>query len=192
MACGSRCIIGDRQLEVRDVPGDRPPCFVTCKEEVWIHFALLATSCLLVREFDIDGPRRVRSRSWIRWDRGRLEVTQKDASTAHDELGGTVAVSRSLSPAFLGPDYDPHRFVQVVEHTGLRILIDRYNHLAVLDRSGRLICIFFVTRAEVAAWLPDGTCWGPRRLIGREPPPGAAERIAAALLAAETGGGSSP
>jgi hypothetical protein len=184
-------LLGDRQLEVRDVPGDMPPLLVTTKEEVWIHFAMMGNSCLLVREFDIDGPRRVRSRSLIRWDQGRLQVTRQEAATLQEQQGGTVAVSRSLSPAFPGSGYDPQRFVQLADHDGLQILIDRYNHLAVLDRSGTLICMFFVTREEVAAWLPDGTCWGSRRLIGRVQQAGAAAHIAQVLLAAEKGEGSS-
>jgi hypothetical protein len=84
------------------------------------------------------------------------------------------------------------RFVQHVEHLSLCFLIDRYNHIAVLNRSGELIALFYVTREEVAAWLPDGTRLGPRRLIGGEPTPGAAERIAAALRSAESVGGKSP
>ena len=47
--------LNDQQVEVRDVPGDRPPVFVTPREDVWIHFASLGRSCLLVREFDHGG-----------------------------------------------------------------------------------------------------------------------------------------
>jgi hypothetical protein len=185
-------LLGDRQLEVRDVPGDRPPVFVTSQvEKIWIHFAMLARSCLLVRELDTSGPRRVRSRVLIRWDQGRLQTVYRAADAGEKELPGTVAVSRSLSPPLLGAGYDPQRFVQHVERDGLRILIDRYNHLVVLDRSGNLICMLYVNRDEVAAWLPDGTCWGSRRLTGREQADAAAERIAAVLCAAETGQGSS-
>ena len=184
-------LLGEHQLEVRNVPGDRPPVFVTSKEEVRIHFATLASSSLLVHEFDADEPRTVRAHCSIRWDHDRLEVAHNEAAKIQDEKGATIAVSRSLAPGSLGPGFDPQRFVQLAERTGLRILIDRYNHLAVLDRRENLICMFFVSRDQVAAWLPDGTCWGSRRLIGREPQAGAAERIAAVLLAAETGEGSS-
>ena len=41
--------------------------------------------------------------------------------------------------------------------------------------------MFYVNGNEVAAWLPDGTCWGSRRLIGGEPAADAAERIATVL-----------
>jgi hypothetical protein len=185
-------LLDDRRLEVRDVPGDRPPVLVTPREDVWIHFASLGRSCLLVREFDLSGPRRPLSFSLIRWDQGRLEVVHHDAVTQFQRLGGVVAESRSLPPGGSSPDYDRHRFVQSIEHDGPRVLIDRYNHLAVLGRSGELLCMFYVTQEEVAAWMPDGTWWGSRRLIGVEPTPGGAERIAAVLLSVEKGKGASP
>jgi hypothetical protein len=179
----------DRQFEVRDVPGDRPPVFVTPEEEVWVHFGSLGRSCLLVREFDWSGPRRPLSFCLIRWDQGRIEVVHDDAVILFQRLGGVVAESRSLPAGRTGLDYDPLRFVQCVEHGGLRILIDRYNHFAVLDRNEELLCMFYVSGTEVAGWLPDGTYLGSRRLIGGEPTAGAAERIAAVLRMAEQGRG---
>jgi hypothetical protein len=146
---------------------------------------------LLVREFDPAGPRQVRSTCLIRWDRGRLEVTFDDAASLLDQLGGPFAVSRSVATGNQGRGYDPDRFVQVVEGNGLRILIDRYNHLAIMDRVGALVCVFYVSGTEMAAWLPDGTMWGPRRLIGGEPAAGATERIAAAIARADVGEGRS-
>jgi hypothetical protein len=184
-------LLGDRLLEVRDVPGDRPPVFVTPHDNVWIHFASWGRSCLLVREFDLGGPRRPLSFCLIRWDQGRLDVVHHEAVELFQRLGGVVAESRSLSPGRSGLQYDLHRFVQSIELDRLRVLIDRYNHLAVLGPSGELICMFYVTEDEVAAWMPDGTCWGSRRLIGGDPTPGAAERIAAVLRSAEQGEGAS-
>jgi hypothetical protein len=182
-------LLDDRRLEVRDVPGGHPPSLVTLTENIWIHFATLGLSCLHIREFELGGPRRVRSACLIRWDRGRLEVAQAErhADELLENLGGTVAVSRSLSPQLMGRGHDQNRFVQVIEHQGARVLIDRYNHLAVLDRNQRLTCIFYVSGQEIAAWLPDGSRWGPRRLIGGEPTLDARERIAAALSRALPG-----
>src|SRR5262249_54152398 len=97
--------------------------------------------------------------------------------------------SRSLHPATLRPRCDPVRFIQFIEHGRLRILIDRYNHLAVLGRDDRLVAMFYLSGEEFAAWLPDGTRLGSSRLIGGEPSKAAAERIAAALRAAERGEG---
>jgi hypothetical protein len=178
---------GSYQLEVRDVPGDRPPALATSQEDGWVHFATLGRSCLLVREFEWTGPRSVRSSCLIRWDQTRLEVVYHDAHELLEKLGGCIAESRSLSPGDEAqtPGSVPGRFVQVVEYHPLRILIDRYNHIAVLREGKELICMFYVNRGEVAAWMPDGTCWGSRRLIGGESAPGAAVRIAAALRSAE-------
>jgi hypothetical protein len=174
----------DERLEVRDVPGDHPPLLVAPRESLWIHFATLGRSCLLVREFDLGGPRHARSSCLIRWDQGRLDVAFHEASMWQERLGGTVAVSRSVPTGNKGRGYDSDRFVQIVEHDGLRILIDRYNHIVVLGRGGELVCMFFVSGNEVSAWLPDGTLWGARRLISGESAPGASERIAAALVRA--------
>ena len=75
----------------------------------------------------------------------------------------------------------PQSFRSVDRASGARILIDRYNHIAVLAKGGDVNCMFYVNGNEVAAWLPDGTCWGSRRLIGGEPAADAAERIATVL-----------
>jgi hypothetical protein len=180
---------GPHQLQVRDVPGDRPPLLVTSGEDTWVHFATLGRSFLLVREFELTGPRRVRFSCLLRWDQPRLDVAYHDADALIERLGGVVAESRSLPPNGIAQTVDgaPPRFVQVIEHGALRILIDRYNHIAVLGSRNEPVCMFYVSRGEVAAWLADGTCWGSRRLIGGEAAPGAAARIAAALRAAESG-----
>jgi hypothetical protein len=180
-------LLGDRQLEVRDVPGDRPPVLVTPVETVWIHFVSWGRSCVLVRSFGLDGPRRPECFTLLRWDQGRLESETKNAVVLFQGLGGVVAESRSIERTTPGADYDPHRFAQYLESGGLRVLIDRYNQLAVLDRDGELVCMLYVSRDEAAAWLPDGTTWGSRRLIGGEPTPQGAERIAMVLEAAEKG-----
>jgi hypothetical protein len=183
--------LDERSMEVRDVPGGGPPVLVTREESLWIHFATLGRSCLCILEFELAGPRRARSSCLIRWDRGRLEVFDRDAEALLAQLGGPVAVSRSLSPAQPSQGPDPHRFVQFIEHKGVRVLIDRYNHLAVLDKNGDLTCMFYVSGNEIAASLPDGTRCGSRRHIGGEPTPGASERVAAALTRVLPGEGRS-
>ena len=184
--------LGGGRLEVRDVPGDQPPILVTPIEKVWIHFATLGRSCLLIREFDLSGPRRPQITWLVRWDEGQLSaVPIVGDSTILDSLGGVVAVSRSVPTGNHGLGYDPERFVQVIESRGMRILIDRYNYLVVLGRRGEPVCMMFVSFREFAAWLPDGTVFGDRRLIGGETTSSAGERIAAALKRAEEGGGNS-
>src|SRR5262249_54776447 len=140
------------------------------------------------------GPQHRRSTCVIRWDQGRLEFVHRAESDAVRPCPPEVfAASRSLPPGHPAhrPDPDPLRWVQFIEHGALQILIDRYNHLAVLERGGGLLCMFYVNRDEAAAWMPDGTCLGARRLIGGEATPGAAEKIARVLHAAETRGGGS-
>ena len=184
--------LDSRRLEVRDVPGDQPPLLVTparrCVDPFRDAGKVVSYWC---REFDLGGPRRARFSWLIRWDQGWLDLILHEADSLLDQLGGVVAVSRSVPAGNHGLGYDPDRFVQMIESRGLRILIDRYNHLVVLGRGGELVCMMFVSCREFAAWLPDGTMFGPRRLIGGEPTPGASERIAAALKRAEQGGGSS-
>src|SRR5262249_29493167 len=120
-----------------------------------------------------------------RWDRGRLEVEREQVYSAFSRLGGSVAQSRSLPPASEEVRESMRRFVQILEHGRLRILIDRYNHFVVFDSHGNLVCIFYVVRNEAAALLVDGTWWGSRRLIGRDTARGAAERFARTLIEAE-------
>jgi hypothetical protein len=184
--------INDQQIEVRDVPGDRPPVFVVARENVWYHFASLGRSCLLVSEFDLAGPRRPQSMCLIRWDRGRLEVDHQAPAQTFQELGGVIAESRSFPRLESDARYDHLRFQRVVEHATLRILIDQYNHLAVLDRDGELIGMFYVLGQEFAAWATDGTRLGSSRLIGCESTPHAAEQMARLLRFAEQGEGRGP
>lgn len=184
----ARCA-GQDQVEVRDVPGDRPALLVTPREYLWVHFASLGRSCLLVREFDQFGARRPHAHILIRWDQGRLEVDHADPVETFQRLGGVVAESRSLPPEKMPPRCDAERFVQVIAHGALTILIDQYNHVAVLSGDHRLIAMFFTAGREFAAWMPNGTRLGAGRLIGGEPSPAAAETIAAALCAAERGEG---
>ena len=185
-------LLDSQRLEVAYVPGDQPPLLVTSQEDVWIHFAALGRSRLLVRRVrSARAPGAPGFRGPIRWDQGWLNLTVREADSSLDLLGGVLAVSRSVSAGNLGLGYDSERFVHIIEHGGLRILIDRYNHLVILGGGGELVCVMFVSRNEFAGWLPDGTMFGPRRLIGGEPTRRASERIAAALLRAERGGGSS-
>jgi hypothetical protein len=181
--------LGPDQVEVRDVPGDRPPVLVTWREHLWVHFASLGRSCLLVRKFTRLGARGPHAHVLIRWDGERLEVDHDDPVQAFLQRGGVVAESRNLPLASSPWAWARWRFVRIVEHGGLRVLIDEFNHLAVQDQDGRSIVVFYVSGEEFAAWMPDGTCLGTSRLIGGEPSKAAAEHIAAALRAAERGKG---
>jgi hypothetical protein len=182
---------GGFQVEVRDVPGNHPPVFVTPRERLWIHSVTAGRSCVLVDELDPAHPQAPWSSCLIRWDTGRLELNRDDTAERFVQLGGPVAMPQSLPTANRGLGYDGRRFVQAVEHGGLRVLIDRYNHLAALGPNGELVCMFYINGEEVAAWMPDGTRWGSRRLVGGGPHLLGAERIATALWRAEWGEGRS-
>ncbi len=177
------------QVEVRDVPGDRPPLLLTPQERLRVHFASLGKSCLLVREFHPVGPRLPHGYALVRWDREQLEVDRDDPVRVCQQLGGVIADSRSLPPESLPSRYDRARFVQFVSHGRLRVLIDQYNHVAIFGPDDGLIAMFYMSGEDFAAWMPGGTKFGSSRLIGGGPSPDAARRIAAALRLAECGEG---
>ena len=181
--------VGRAQVYANDVPGDRPPVFVSCLEVLSLHLASLGRSCLLVREHLRVNESPLRH-ALIRWDRERLEVNRKDHPTqVFQQLGGVVAESGELPVQTSGWAWVRHRFGRQVKHGALRILLDGFNHVAVLGRDDRLIAMFFIGDEDFAAWMPDGTCLGTSRLIGGPPTKAAAERIAAALRSAERGEG---
>ncbi len=62
--------------------------------------------------------------------------------------------------------------------------MDRFSQVALFEHDGTLVCMFFAFRQQIAAWMPDGTCYGPVELLGRPATPGAAETIGEALHAA--------
>jgi hypothetical protein len=73
--------LDSRRLEIRNVPGDQPPLLISPHEDVWIHFATLGKSRLLVREFDLGGPRRAQFSWLVRWDQGWLELTLREGDS---------------------------------------------------------------------------------------------------------------
>src|SRR5262249_5791253 len=75
---------------------------------------------------------------------------------------------------------DPRRFVSVHEGSVV-VLVDRYSQILLLDRIWELVCMFFVFRSQLAAWMPDGTRYGPAALTGGPETANAAERIAGRL-----------
>jgi hypothetical protein len=78
---------------------------------------------------------------------------------------------------------DTQRFVAWAEKT-LIAGLDRFGQVALFDREGRLLCMFFVLNRQNAVWMPDGTCFGSGHLLGRSPTPGAAEIIGRTLFEA--------
>jgi hypothetical protein len=78
---------------------------------------------------------------------------------------------------------DASRWITAAE-AELTAVVDRYGQIALFDRDKKLAAMFFVWRKEVAAWLPDGTLFGPPRVTGSPISPDARRKIALALQAA--------
>jgi hypothetical protein len=80
---------------------------------------------------------------------------------------------------------DSRRFVDL-SIGPLRALVDCFGQMVLLDRGWNLLCMFFIFRSVVAAWMPDGTRYGPAWLTGGPETPGAAEKIARRLQQASS------
>jgi hypothetical protein len=108
----------------------------------------------------------------VRWDGPALDVkvTQGEkASFVRQELAQTslrmsgVKLTRQSLPPSVA--YDMRRFIGGTEST-LHVAVDAFGQVALFERTGALVCMFFVFRDQFAAWLPDGTRFGPGSLIG--------------------------
>ncbi len=129
----------------------------------------------------------------LEWERGSLTVER----ARHDLLAKVQA--RGCLPECATAtgvkdgvptvaQYDLKRFILGAE-SNLRVVADVFGQVALFDRQGQLICMFFAFRDQFAAWMPDGTRYGPAWRTGGPATPGALERIGQALNAACLRGG---
>jgi hypothetical protein len=130
----------------------------------------------------------------LRWDHGKLEATHKIGRVAFTHAGrksgaasadgaGIVVHAEHGRPPML--NLDAARFAKFAfAPCGLCFVTDVYGQLFVLTPDGACVAAFFVYRATVAAWLPDGTRYGPSSLTGGSTTPDALGRIGRALQAA--------
>lgn len=137
----------------------------------------------------------------LRWDAGKLEATHKIGRVAFTHAGrksgaasadgtGIVVHAEHGRPPML--NLDAARFAKFAfAPCGLCFVSDVYGQLFVLTPDGACVAAFFVYRATVAAWLPDGTRYGPSSLTGGSTTPDALGRIGRALQAAVKGGAGS-
>jgi hypothetical protein len=136
---------------------------------------------------------------FVRWDQGVLNRTYSPADGVMtpaayvERQRHTAQLSQGvrLTPGIFQPSrlaYDPKRFV-ASRFAGLGIVVDAFGQVIVLDRSQDVVCMFFTFRNQFAAWMPDGTRYGPASLTGGPETAGAADRIGQALLAATMKGG---
>ncbi|MCC6150186.1 MAG: hypothetical protein IT461_08045 [Planctomycetes bacterium] len=134
----------------------------------------------------------------LRWDHGKLEATHKIGRVAFTHAGrksgaasadghGIVVHAEHGRPPML--NLDAARFAKFAfAPCGLCFVSDVYGQLFVLTPDGACVAALFVYRATVAAWLPDGTRYGPSSLTGGSTTPDALGRIGRALQAAVKGG----
>jgi hypothetical protein len=130
----------------------------------------------------------------LRWDHGKLEATHKIGRVAFTHAGrksgaasadgaGIVVNAEHGRPPML--NLDAARFAKFAfAPCGLCFVSDNYGQLFVLTPDGACVAAFFVYRATVAAWLPDGTRYGPSSLTGGSTTPDALGRIGRALQGA--------
>ncbi|MBK8207615.1 MAG: hypothetical protein IPK87_12635 [Planctomycetes bacterium] len=134
----------------------------------------------------------------VRWDRDRLEICflqgKQDVNAFIQRRHDCAALNPRRVHARWGVagacSYDSKRFRQyAMSPGGLTLQTDIYGQLAVLGRDNSLVAMFFIYRGTVAAWLPDGTRYGPSAVTGGPTTPGALQRIGAALQLAVKGRG---
>jgi hypothetical protein len=120
-----------------------------------------------------------RKRHAFSWREGPLEHQfRRMVGGALGQVGMAVA-RRNLNHAQVRSD--PLRF-SAVASVDMEVLVDIAGQVIVRDfRRDRLVCMFLIRRHEFAAWMPDGTRFGPTDLIGGPATPDALNRLGAAL-----------
>jgi len=126
----------------------------------------------------------------LHWAEEALRITRigSDAlDTIYPALAGTL-LKRAFQRATTGEPpqpweqvwYDRKRFLSWAI-ARVAVTVDVFGEVAVYSLAQELVCMFFVFRDKFAAWMPDGTCFGPQASTGHAPTPLALERIGKAL-----------
>jgi hypothetical protein len=170
---------GERRLQVREVGGGPIPRLTTAvgKSHSMLGVALGASFLTVTVG---------KHAHLIRWKNNRLELSRNEEGDPGKLLAreyGDRNVTRFPAKGRPKTAMLWRRFVAGCTSYGLTVLVDVFGQIAVLDRDRRLICMFFVFRDQVAAWMPDGTRIGPVSILGGPPTAGGLERIGAALAA---------
>jgi hypothetical protein len=100
------------------------------------------------------------------------------------KLGGMSCTEHRMQVV---EDYDTKRWVRGLEGE-LQVVVDCFGHIAILDRMNELVCMLRVFRQQFAAWMPDGTRYGPPKFSGGPQTPLALEKIGQALRKASSSG----
>jgi hypothetical protein len=126
----------------------------------------------------------------VRWDRERLEIAFLQGQRDIAEFIKRKQDAASLNPLRVqvrpgvtaACKYDPARFERYgYSRTGLLFVTTNLGEIAVFGPGDALVAMFFVYRGTVAAWLPDGTRYGPAGITGGPTTPDALGKIGAAL-----------
>ncbi|MBX3473152.1 MAG: hypothetical protein KF754_02135 [Planctomycetes bacterium] len=129
----------------------------------------------------------------LRWDRDRLEISFLQGNQDIDAFQRRAREHAGLDPQHnrarhglrLNLKTDASRFAALAQsQTGVVFATDHLGQVSVFGRDGKLAAMLFVYRSTVAAWLPDGTRYGPSGVTGGPTSAGALQRIGAALKAA--------
>ena len=176
--------LNERQVEVRETTGAGHPVLVTVKGKSHSNTKVtLGRYGMLIHVG--------KHVSLIRWDRETLGVsTVPEGSTRseHDvvtwPLDRLATRSTPLPPLL---ESQTHRFVACAR-AELTAVVDVFGQVILFDKADRLIAMFLAFRSQVAAWMPDGTRFGPSqgpsKLIDGPATRNAAEIIGRALKAA--------
>jgi hypothetical protein len=126
----------------------------------------------------------------LRWDRERLEIaflqghkTIEDFVQRRRDAAALNPRGVHLRPGRVAPClYDQSRFTHYgYSPGGLLFVSDKLGQVAVFNGLEALVAMFFVYRGTVAAWLPDGTRYGPASITGGPTSRDALGRIGRAL-----------
>ena len=115
----------------------------------------------------------------IRWDHGSLRLENryfdKQGLLKHPFSGptrhGTSHLATKAECLRLFGN-NPGRFTHAAQGH-LTVGVDQLGQLAVFDAAGALVCMFRLWKEQVAAWMPDGTRFGPPALSGGPTTPNA-------------------
>jgi hypothetical protein len=114
----------------------------------------------------------------IAWADGHLRCDVLPTSCRPDADG--IFATKAQLPPWVA---DHQRF-QTCAAARLFAVVDVFGQVALFGHDGTLVCMVFSFRNRLAACTPDGTRYGPKALLGKEPTPRAGERIGLALKAA--------
>jgi hypothetical protein len=185
--------LGKARVEVRRVGGGAPS-LVTTPGRFHNELQLLLGDRWLAIEV------QARQVHIVRWDGERLltypiayragNPTTLETIVRRELQGVAVREAGMRATRWRVPEIvrnDPGRWVIAAE-AELTAVVDRYGQIALFDREKKLVAMFFAWRKDVAAWLPDGTIFGPPKITGSPVSPDASRKIALALQAATARG----